>query len=162
LDARCATAVRAPVLTFLKARVRARGTLQLAGTLRRPEMEAAMFHALEVWLKRQRERSELEAMGAGERDRVARDLGVSTNDLDFLVRESHDPVQLPQMLEALGIDEAALRRAQPALLRDMRRTCSLCSEAVECRWEIHTGTAALTYEEFCPNREELRRLAKAG
>ena len=117
-----------------------------------------MFHALEVWLKRRRESTELEAMGAGERDRVARDLGVSTSELDFLVRESHDPVQLPKMLAALGIDEAALRRAQPVLVREMRRTCSLCSEAGECQYEIQEGTAALTYEQFCPNQQELRRL----
>ena len=93
-----------------------------------------MFHALEVWLKRRRENAELAAMQSGERERVAHDLGVSTSELDYLVRESHDPVQLPQMLAALGIDAEAVRRAQPALMRDMRRTCSLCTETLECRY----------------------------
>ena len=114
-----------------------------------------MFHALEVWLKRRRENAELAAMQSEERERIARDLGVSTGDLDYLVRESHDPVQLPQMLAALGIDEVAARRAQPALLRDMQRTCGMCRESVECSHEIRQGTAGLTYQEFCPNRNEL-------
>ena len=117
-----------------------------------------MFHVLELWLKRRRENAELSAMEAGERDRVARDLGVSPAELSYLVRESHDPVQLPQMMAALGIDEEAVRRAQPALLRSMRRTCSLCTETVECRYELRDGTAGLTYQEFCPNRKELEEL----
>lgn len=120
-----------------------------------------MFHAIEVWLKRRRESAELDAMQSGERERVARDLGISTGELDFLVRESHDPVQLPQMLAALGIDEEALRRTQLALLRDMQRTCSLCTETLECRYEIRDGTVGLTYQTFCPNRKELDELLEA-
>jgi hypothetical protein len=142
-------------LTFLKPLAKTKGKLQLSGALRRSKTEVAMFRAIEMWLKRRRENAELAAMESGERERVARDLGVSISELDYLVRESHDPVQLPQMLAALGIDEEALRRAQPALLRDMRRTCSFCTETLECRYEIRDGTVGLTYQQFCPNRKEL-------
>lgn len=117
-----------------------------------------MFHGLAEWLKRRRESAELAAMNPEERDRVAHDLGISTNELDFLVRESHDPAELPQMLFALGIDEAALRRTELALLRDMQRTCSLCGEREMCRYEIRDGTAPLTYPSFCPNAEHLTQL----
>lgn len=118
-----------------------------------------MLHTLADWLRRRRERDELDALDADQRDRVAQDLGVSASELDYLVRESHDPVQLPQMLKALGIDESALRRAAPALLRDMQRVCSLCAVSGECRYEIAEGTAALTYPEFCPNADTLAGLA---
>lgn len=120
-----------------------------------------MFRAIELWLRRRRENAELAAMEAGERERVARDLGVSTSELDYLVRESHDPAQLPRMLAALGIDGEALRRVQPALLRNMRRTCSLCGEVERCRQEFREGMAPLTYGAFCPNTAELDELLDA-
>ncbi|CAN0508445.1 unnamed protein product, partial [Phaeothamnion confervicola] len=49
-------------------------------------LERAMLQTLADWLKRRRERAELDALDPGERDRVAHDLGVSATELDFLVR----------------------------------------------------------------------------
>ena len=118
-----------------------------------------MFQTLADWLKRRRERAELDALDGGELDRIAHDLGVSATELDFLVRESHDPVQLPQMLTALGIDEARLRCAEPGMLRDMQRVCSLCGMADTCSHMIADGIAGYTYPEFCPNTENLKALA---
>lgn len=118
-----------------------------------------MFQVFAAWLKRRRDRAELNAMDANERERVAHDLGVSAKELDFLVSEAHDPVQLPQMMAAIGIDEAALHRAQPGLLRDMERACSLCEAANLCRHEIASGTAGVSYVYFCPNAEDLKRLS---
>ena len=119
-----------------------------------------MFENLADWLKRRRERAELGALDAGERDRVAHDLGVSAAELDFLVRESHDPVQLPQMLEALRIDEAAVRRAEPAMLRDMQRVCSLCPSTDLCEYALAQGIASFAYPDFCPNADTLKGLAR--
>lgn len=119
-----------------------------------------MFHALVEWLKRTRESAELAAMDPGERDRVAHDLGVSSTELDYLVCESRDPVQLPQLLAQLRIDEAALRRAQPALLRDMERVCSLCTTTDACNFAIGLEVADTVYPHFCPNAETLKRLPR--
>lgn len=118
-----------------------------------------MFQSLADWLKRRRDRAELDMLDVGEHERVAHDLGVSGAELDFLVRESHDPVELPRMLAALGIDEAALRRAQPALMRDMQRVCSVCGSLGECRNELELGTAGTTYAGFCPNAAAFEALA---
>jgi uncharacterized protein YjiS (DUF1127 family) len=117
-----------------------------------------MIRAFADWLKRRRERAELDALDAGERSRLAQDLGVGTAELDYLVRESHDPAQLPRLMAAIGIDEAALQRAQPALLRDMERVCSLCEATNLCRHELASGTAGVSYPYFCPNAEELREM----
>jgi uncharacterized protein YjiS (DUF1127 family) len=119
-----------------------------------------MIRAFADWLKRRRECAELSALDADERDRVAHDLGVSANDLDYLVREAHDPVQLPRMMAAIGIDDAALRRAQPALMRDMERVCSLCGATSLCREELATGTAGVSYPYYCPNGGELKQLSR--
>ena len=118
-----------------------------------------MIRAFADWLKRRRDYVELSALDADERERVAQDLGVSANELEYLVREAHDPVQLPRMMAAVGIDEAALRRAQPALMRDMERVCSLCEATSLCREEIATGTAGVSYPYYCPNAGELKQLS---
>lgn len=119
-----------------------------------------MLHAFAEWLKRRRERAELDALDADERNRVAHDLGVSADQLDYLVRESHDPVELPRMLAAIGIDEAGLRRAQPALMRELQRVCSLCESSTLCHHEIESGTAGVSYPYFCPNADELKALGR--
>jgi hypothetical protein len=119
-----------------------------------------MFQILADWLKRRREGAELDALDDGQRMRVAHDLGVSVTDLDFLVREARDPVQLPQMLAALGIDETALRRAEPAMARDMLRVCSLCVSVDACKYALAQGFADLAYPNFCPNAEALSALPR--
>ena len=104
-----------------------------------------MIQAFAEWLKRRRDRAELNALDIDERVRVAHDLGVGAAELDYLVREAHDPV---------------LHRAQPALARDMERVCSLCETATLCRHELASGTAGVSYPYFCPNAEELKALSK--
>jgi uncharacterized protein YjiS (DUF1127 family) len=119
-----------------------------------------MFQIVADWLKRRRESAELDALDDSQRARVASDLGVSATELDFLVREAHDPVQLPKMLAALGIDEAALRRAEPAMTRDMLRVCSLCTTTDACKYALAQGFADLAYPNYCPNAEALSTLPR--
>src|SRR5437868_15118642 len=87
------------------------------------------------WLKQRRELKELMEYAAdpGELERVARELNVTPADLDMLVRRgSQGANELRYTLTALGIDETALWRAEPALLRDMERVCSFCTHKRQC------------------------------
>ena len=104
------------------------------------------------WLKHRREMNELRDLSTSEFDRIASELRVSPGDLTELVRQgSHAADELPQMLNALGIDEEALTRTQPLVLRDMERVCALCHQKGECVRNFAAGTAAEHYEEYCPN-----------
>ena len=110
------------------------------------------------WLKQRRELNELMEYSAdpGEFERVARELNVTPVDLEMLVRRgSKGANELPFMLTALGIDEAALSRAEPALLRDMERVCSYCTHKRQCRQEVAAGTAATNYVEYCENSDTI-------
>src|ERR1700686_4178881 len=107
------------------------------------------------WFRRQRERYELERMGSAEFNRLAHDIGVSPSDLDQLVAKGRDPEQLALMLQALVIDEQALARLEPALLRDMRRICGVCQASDDCARELACGTAVHNYREFCINTPTL-------
>jgi len=110
------------------------------------------------WLKQRRELNELIDFAAdpAELGRVARELNVTPADLKMLVeRGSHSANELPYTLTALRINETALRRAEPALLRDMERICSLCTHKRRCHQELAAGTAAKNYVEYCENSDTM-------
>jgi transcriptional regulator with XRE-family HTH domain len=113
------------------------------------------------WLKQRRELNDLMEFAGdpGELERVARELNVTPADLERLVRQgSKGANELPHTLTALGIDETALLRAEPALLRDMERVCSFCTHKRRCREELAAGTAATNYVEYCENADTIDTL----
>ncbi|HEY0331304.1 MAG TPA: hypothetical protein VGC77_19655 [Rhodopseudomonas sp.] len=104
------------------------------------------------WLKHRQEISEMCQFDAAEFGRIAHDLGVTTSDLDELVRQGpHKIDELPYLLKALGIDEDALARAQPLVLRDLERVCALCKHKSACDHDIADGTLKQHYESYCGN-----------
>jgi hypothetical protein len=114
-----------------------------------PVVEACIDVVAE-WLRRHRDMEELRA--SGEFDRVARDLGVTPDDLTSLVKQGpHAADELPHMLKALGIDQEALVRTAPRVLRDMERVCATCRAKGRCDDELAAGTAAKHYGTYCLN-----------
>lgn len=114
-----------------------------------------MLEALALWLGHQRERAVIGLSQTDQFDALAKDLGVSPGELSYLVNSGPDPLQLPEMLKALGISEAALRRAQPALLRAMEDVCAHCAVPGRCKYALARDAAAGEYEQFCPNAPRL-------
>ena len=111
------------------------------------------------WLQQRREMDEMRRMDRGDFERIAEDLRISPGDLDALVRHGpHAADELPRMLQALGIDEAALARTQPMVLRDMERVCALCDHKTQCDHDLTAGTAASHYEDYCLNAPTIDRL----
>jgi len=113
------------------------------------------------WLKQRRELNELMEYAAefGELEPVARELNVTRADLERPVRHGPQSAnELPYILTALDIDEEALRRAEPAFLRDMERICSFCTRKRQCHRELAAGTAATNYVEFCENADKIDML----
>ncbi len=109
------------------------------------------MHVFSDWIRHRRERAELDAMSSDDLGRLAHDIGVSAGELERMVDAGHDPDRLSEMLRALGFDEAALARAEPAILRDMQRLCSLCDTVGTCRHALDAGIAPTTYRSFCVN-----------
>ena len=114
------------------------------------------------WLKHRREMNEIRRLDCAEFNRIASDLRVSPGDLDEMVRHGpHAADELPQMLKALGIDEANLASAQPLLLRDMQRVCAMCQSKPECDHDLAAGTAAEHYRDYCLNASTIEELPKS-
>ena len=104
------------------------------------------------WLKHRRELNEMRLMDRRDFDRIAADLEISPGDLDELVRRGpHAADELPQLLKALRIDETALERTHPMVLRDMERVCALCSQKRRCDRDLAAGSSAAHYQEYCAN-----------
>jgi uncharacterized protein YjiS (DUF1127 family) len=114
------------------------------------------------WLKHRRELSELRQLDRSDFDRIANDLRIAPDDLEELVRHGrHAADELPKMLEQLGISTERLGQAQPLLLRDMERVCSLCHHKAKCDRELADGTAAENYHGYCGNASTLESLDRA-
>src|SRR5262249_31044835 len=113
------------------------------------------------WLQYRREVNEMRRMDRGDFERIAEDLRISPGDLDELVRHGpHAADELPRMLQALGVDEAALARSQPMVLRDMERVCSLCGHKTQCDHDLVAGTAVAHYEDYCLNAPTIGQLER--
>ena len=116
-----------------------------------PRVES-LINTFVDWLKHRRELSEIRQMDRADFDRIASDMQISPADLDILVRRgSHAADELPKLLASLGIDEAALARTQPLVLRDMEKVCAMCSHKRQCDRDLDAGTSAEHYRGYCLN-----------
>ena len=114
------------------------------------------------WLKHRREMNEMRRLDRTDFDRIASDLRIAPDDLEELVRHGkHAADELPKLLDQLGINAEGLGRAQPLLLRDMERVCSLCNQKGPCDRDLAAGTAAENYHGYCANAATLESLDRA-
>ena len=120
-----------------------------------------LLDAFAGWLKHRRELNEMRQLDTAEFDRIANDLRISPGDLNDLVRQGPRAAdELPRLLDALGIDEEALVRTEPMLLRDMARVCALCHHKRQCDRDLFAGTSAEHYQGYCPNAPSINDLAR--
>jgi hypothetical protein len=66
--------------------------------------------------------------------------------------------ELPKLLTALGVDEKAIARTLPLVLRDMERVCASCQHKRQCDHDIAAGTSGQHYEEYCDNAATINSL----
>src|SRR5262245_2140892 len=111
------------------------------------------------WLKHRREIAESCNCDSEEYAHIARDLNVSPGELDELVRRgAHAADALPKMMAELHIDQRAVVRVEPMVMRDLERVCSLCDHKRRCARELAAGTGAQHYADYCPNASTLKTL----
>lgn len=121
-----------------------------------------LIESFAAWLKHHRELSEMRRLDRTDFDRIASDLRIAPDDLEELVRHGrHAADELPKMLNQLGISAERLAQAQPLLLRDMERVCSLCNQKGQCDRDLADGTAAENYHGYCANASTLESLDRA-
>jgi hypothetical protein len=91
-------------------------------------------------------------LGTDEFTRIAHELCLTPGELDTFVRQGpHATDELPKLLKALGIDEKALARSQPLVLRDMERVCASCVRKAQCDRDLNAGISDQHFEKYCLN-----------
>lgn len=114
------------------------------------------------WIKQRRELNELNHLDSGEFKRMAHELGLTSGDLDALIRKgTQGAEELPELLRALGFDEAAIARIQPPVMMEMRHACSDCAHKRACRSDLAANTAAANYENYCANANDIALLSRS-
>jgi hypothetical protein len=121
--------------------------------------------AIEAFLGRMRDwwRSggELGAIDAHELDRIARDLGMTSDDLRDLAARGPDAAHLlHERMQALGITEKDVERSAQGLMRDMERTCACCGDKGACAHDLAHRPQDARWQHYCPNAPALAPLAE--
>jgi hypothetical protein len=128
---------------------------------------ATIFDAIARWVKNYRAQletsRELAQCAPEDVAAMAQDLNISADDLKTLAHKSPDSARLlRRMLTALGIDERALAKQDPMVLRDLERLCVSCAHKRQCAHDLAAGTASAHYKEYCPNSYTLDMLFAEG
>ena len=111
------------------------------------------------WLEHRREVREMRELEPNQFTGIARELGTTLDDLDTFVSRGPQAVdELPKLLRALGIDETALARNQPLVLRDMERVCAACQQKHLCSRDLKAGTTPKYFDEYCLNASTINAL----
>ena len=122
-----------------------------------------ILDAIANWVEKYRnavgQRGEFAHCGAEEVALIARDIGVSPEELIFVAnRGPHAADELPKLLRALGVDPQKLASDDPAIMRSLQRICISCGHKDQCQHDLATGTAASKYGDYCPNAMSLDAL----
>jgi hypothetical protein len=95
-----------------------------------------------------------------EAEHIAHDVGVSAAELRASAGRWPDTTPLlSHRLAALGIDEVGTARNEPAVMRDLKRVCSLCSETNYCKSDLNRNPSDPVWQVYCPNVDTLKALA---
>ncbi len=114
---------------------------------------------LTVWRRHRRDLRDLAGLDSGAFSAIARDLCLSSVDLELLAKAGERrTANLGRLLDALGIEDGVISRAEPAVMRDMQRVCALCPAKARCDRDLRAATSRRTYKEYCPNGPTINSL----
>lgn len=99
-----------------------------------------------------RRNSELDTMDPEQLARIAKDLGMSGQELKDLAARGPDAAHLlHERMHALGLARADVDRVMHGLMRDMERTCTCCDKKGVCKQDLAAQPGDGAWEDYCPN-----------
>ena len=117
-----------------------------------------MMTTLTRWRSSRQAGQELTSLDAGELAAVARDVGLSADQLiRVTARRAGAGEELPRVLDASGLVPQWLERTRPDVMRDMSIVCAGCGIAKSCRRDLDRGRAHAV-RRYCPNVETINAL----
>jgi hypothetical protein len=91
---------------------------------------------------------------------MAADFGLSPAELRALAAKDANARQLALLLEALRIDILALAEKEPAVLRDLRRSCTVCDQKLRCDRDMAAKAQVANFYAYCANAAILKKLQR--
>jgi hypothetical protein len=89
---------------------------------------------------------------------VARDLGISSDELRVLAAQDKSAADLLlRRMETLRLDPA---QVDSAVMRDLQRCCSKCKDKVLCLHELEDRPREAMWPKYCPNEQTLAALTE--
>jgi hypothetical protein len=118
--------------------------------------ESTVHHLLVRLREWWQHRNELNTMDVEELTWVARDLGMTGQELKDLAARGPDVVHLlHDRMRVLGLTRADVERVAHGLMRDMERTCACCNEKGVCEKDLAARPNDAAWEGYCPNAVSL-------
>lgn len=116
----------------------------------------SLWAALRRWLGHD---SDLDLCEPFEKEQIARDIGVSSDELRQLGKFEADAAEpLRQRMAALDLDPEEVARVSPATVQDMQRLCTFCKKHRQCSRDLAHNASDPVWKEYCPNLETLTAL----
>ena len=102
------------------------------------------------WKTRDAARQELACCGHDEVAHIARDVGVSTSELNALAGRWPDSANLlERRIAALGLEQIA--HSEPQMVRDLQRVCGQCTSEGRCERDLNSDERDRAWRDYCPN-----------
>jgi AraC-like DNA-binding protein len=98
---------------------------------------------------------------SGELQRIASDLNLSVSELHTLcARDGGSMNLLQKRMSQLHLDKSEIKRAHPAVVRDLEKVCALCTSDAKCSRDFDRNTDPRGWSEYCPNAATLQELQR--
>ena len=110
------------------------------------------------WVKKIQLLTELNSLDSATRGEIMKDLNVSEADVAAMASLSLNSEGLERVLQLIGFDVGQLEHDEPALMADLRRSCSMCGDWKKCEKQLDAQKFSKDIEDYCVNRDVLRTL----
>ena len=123
-----------------------------------PAIDAFLVRLRQWW---EAQDNELARMDSSELSRIARDCGMSPEDLTTLASRGPQSADLLyERMALLGLSRADVERAAQGLMKDLQKTCSVCGEKQGCKNDLASKPEDKGWKSYCPNAISLESLVQ--
>lgn len=96
-------------------------------------------------------------------ERIARDVGVSADELRALAKLNPGSADLlPRRMAALKLEQNEVFQREPGTLHDLQRICSMCESHKRCGQDSAQSSTDSAWEDYCPNAATFKALNAVG
>ncbi len=122
------------------------------------ELCRRVAESVQAFWQRRSSVNEIAGLDPQEVTRVARDLGISADELRILASRNGNAADLfVRRMQTIGLDPSVV---DLAVLRDLQRCCSNCIDKVRCVHELEDKPRDPTWPKYCPNEHTLAALTE--